>query len=59
VACDNGPLLRVRTRATGGVRPGDAVVVGVSDVHLWPIPEADPPDVSGAGGAPRPTSPPG
>ena len=42
VTCDNGRLLRVRTRAVGSVRTGDAVTVGVPEVHLWPIPEVDP-----------------
>ena len=58
VECDNGLSLRVRTRTAWGVRPGDGVVVGVSEAHLWPIPETDPPEVSGAANAPPPTSPP-
>ncbi len=58
VACDNGLSLRVRTRAAASVRAGDAVRVGVPDERVWPIPEADPSEVSGAAGAPRPTAPP-
>jgi ABC-type Fe3+/spermidine/putrescine transport system ATPase subunit len=57
VVCENGPLLRVRARAAVGARPGDVVVVGVSEEHLWPIPDADPPEVSGAGAVPRSTFP--
>jgi ABC-type Fe3+/spermidine/putrescine transport system ATPase subunit len=59
VACEGGFVLRIRARTTAGVRPGDAVVVGVPEEHRWPIPEADAPEVSGAAGAPPPTSPPG
>lgn len=58
VACDNGLALRVRTRATSGARVGDVVTVGAAEEHVWPIPDADPPEVSGAAGAPRLPPPP-
>ena len=57
VACENGSLLRVRARATVGARPGGDVVVGASEEHLWPVPNADPPEVTGAGVARRSTFP--
>jgi ABC-type Fe3+/spermidine/putrescine transport system ATPase subunit len=58
VSCDNGPSLRVRTRAAGGLGSGTAVTVGVPEQHIWSIPDADPPGVSGAAGEPPPTCPP-
>ena len=52
VICDNGLTIRVRSRATERVCVGDPVTVGALEQHLWPIPDADSPEVTltGAGG---------
>ncbi|VTR91086.1 spermidine putrescine abc transporter atpase : Putative component of ABC transporter OS=Rhizobium freirei PRF 81 GN=RHSP_71811 PE=3 SV=1: ABC_tran: TOBE_2 [Gemmata massiliana] len=46
VACDNGLSLRIRSRATASISISDPVTVGVLETHLWPIPDADPPEVA-------------
>ena len=39
VECDNGVILRVRTRAS--VVVGERGMVGIADEGMWTIPEAD------------------